>query len=271
MYLANKYPEAAAEMCSPVVPETLVPSNPTSSLLKLATMLKQKKMFPSLWFQQHSIKCNDLYQQLIIDLENEEERVYPDYQQQLEKKWEEYNENEKKLGEMDSIDRQNGEDYCPGESEQFKLPQPPPLGQPHAKFVLFPPGKIIKNSDLESLIQKLTREMHLKQAEKHFLIRGLRRGIGLYLYHLPLAYLQMVQRLAQDGILGIVFSDISLAYGVNMPFRTVVFCQDHPELNSLVAKQMAGRAGRRGMDTQGNLVYYNLPQSKIRDINLLYH
>ena len=224
-------------------------------------------MTPSLWFQQHPTICYNLYNTLVASLEKAEGEKYPDYQEILAKKWEEYREHEKKIKDMDSIDRQNGDDYCPTMSDQFRLPQPPPLGQPHPKFVNFPPGKALKPADLESLVEKLAREMHLKQPERHPLIRGLRRGIGIYLYHLPLAYLQMVQRLAQEGILGVVFSDISLAYGVNMPFRTVVFCGDHPNLDSLVAKQMSGRAGRRGMDTQGNLVYFNLEWSKICALN----
>ena len=185
----------------------------------------------------------------------------------LEKRWEEYRANEKRLENMDTIDRQNGDDYSPDMSDQFRIPQPPPLGHPHPHFVCFPPGKTIKPSSLTTLVEKLARELNLKQPEKHPLIRGLRRGIGLYLYHLPLAYQQMVQQLAQEGVLGCVWSDMSLAYGVNMPFRTVVFCGDNPSLDCLVAKQMAGRAGRRGMDTQGSLVYYNLEWSKICQLN----
>ena len=87
---------------------------------------------------------------------------------------------------MESLERQNGDDYSPSETAQFRLPQPPPLGQPHPKFVCFPKAKSLKPSDLEGLITKLSREMHLKQPERHPFIRGLRRGIGLYLYHLPL-------------------------------------------------------------------------------------
>ena len=41
-----------------------------------------------------------------------------------------------------------------------------------------------------------------------------------------------------------------------MPFRTCVFCGDMGgRLNSTLVQQMSGRAGRRGLDTQGHLVY----------------
>ena len=282
--LSLKYPGEMEQMCfadtddstetstaaEPTETSTAAASTSTStstgedeSSYHLATRLQQRDLLPSLWFQQHSIECDRHYQHLVNLLEKKENEAYPDYQRQLEQRWEEYRANEKKLADMESLERQHGDDYSPSETAQFRLPQPPPLGQPHPKFVCFPKAKSLKPSDLEGLITKLAREMHLKQPERHPFIRGLRRGIGLYLYHLPLAYLQMVQRLAQEGVLGVVFSDISLAYGVNMPFRTVVFCHDHPQLDALVAKQMAGRAGRRGMDTQGNLLYYQIPWKKI--------
>ena len=38
------------------------------------------------------------------------------------------------------------------------------------------------------------------------------------------------------------------------------------ELTPLMAQQMSGRAGRRGLDTQGNLVYVGAPASFIRSL-----
>ena len=81
------------------------------------------------------------------------------------------------------------------------------------------------------------------------------------------AYRREVQRLATKGKLAVVVSDDSLAFGVNMPFRTCVFTgQMNGELTPLMAQQMSGRAGRRGLDTQGNLVYVGAPASFIRSL-----
>ena len=64
-----------------------------------------------------------------------------------------------------------------------------------------------------------------------------------------------------------VVSDDSLAFGVNMPFRTCVFTGEmNGELTPLMAQQMSGRAGRRGLDTQGNLVYVGSRASFIRSL-----
>ena len=87
-------------------------------------------------------------------------------------------------------------------------------------------------------------------------MRGLRRGIGLYINEVSSpSYRREVQRLASKGKLAVVVSDDSLAFGVNMPFRTCVFAGEMGgELTPLMAQQMSGRAGRRGLDTQGMFV-----------------
>ena len=78
-----------------------------------------------------------------------------------------------------------------------------------------------------------------------------------------------MQRLAQEGKLAMVFSDHSLAYGVNMPFRTCAFCGDMGGLlTPLMAQQMSGRTGRRGLDTQGNIVYLGMPMGDIKNLIL---
>ena len=69
----------------------------------------------------------------------------------------------------------------------------------------------------------------------------------------------------QQKLVRLVFATETLAVGVNMPARTVVFSQlDKPNDGELPGHrplrpdefwQMAGRAGRRGMDDVGYVVY----------------
>lgn len=97
-----------------------------------------------------------------------------------------------------------------------------------------------------------------------------RRGIAIYTNEVGFTcYRRQVQILAQKGRIAVVFSDEALAYGVNMPFRSCVFCGDMgPALTPLIAQQMQGRAGRRGMDVQGNIVYLGMEWPTIENLML---
>lgn len=94
------------------------------------------------------------------------------------------------------------------------------------------------------------------------------RGVA---YHhagmLPLLR-EYVELLFQQKLLKVVFATETLGVGINMPARTVVFTglekpngfQGVRLLRTDEFWQMAGRAGRRGMDTTGYVVYHPLMQ-----------
>ena len=48
-----------------------------------------------------------------------------------------------------------------------------------------------------------------------------------------------------------------------MPCQTVVMFGDSEELNAITYRQMSGRAGRRGFDKRGNIVFAAIPQHKV--------
>lgn len=48
-----------------------------------------------------------------------------------------------------------------------------------------------------------------------------------------------------------------------MPTKTVAFVQDSIYLDALQYRQASGRAGRRGFDVQGHIIFVDIPLSKI--------
>jgi hypothetical protein len=91
--------------------------------------------------------------------------------------------------------------------------------------------------------------------------RVLRHGIGIHHAGLLPKYRRLIERLAQQGLLTVICGTDTLGVGVNVPIRTVCFTKlckfDGQETKRLAVrdfKQIAGRAGRKGFDTQGTVV-----------------
>ncbi|KAL4883392.1 DEAD/DEAH box helicase [Aspergillus karnatakaensis] len=95
------------------------------------------------------------------------------------------------------------------------------------------------------------------------LILALRRGIGVHHSGMNRKYRQVCEILFRKGYLRVVIATGTLALGINMPCKTVVFSGDSVFLTALNFRQAAGRAGRRGFDFLGNVVFQCLPHSKV--------
>jgi hypothetical protein len=104
------------------------------------------------------------------------------------------------------------------------------------------------------------KSLNINVNYNNIFIQGLKRGIGIYTSEMPECYNQVVQRLAQNGKLGFVISDETLALGINMPFRStcILGFKDSIDFPRLLYEQMIGRSGRRGKDTQGHIIYANV-------------
>eukprot|EP01034_Spumella_vulgaris_P027120 gene27121-33797_t len=240
-------------------------------LCEMILDLKGKDMLPALPFHLNSFEAIKLYQQLLAGIEYRQKRDHPTYYIQLaaekEARKKEIDAQKKSTGknEKDLEEAQKAGDI--DTSQDFTVDE----YAPHPNYI-FSKGLPLSEGELTILLDEMERFDSFvprdKQAMvdqkgknqsilKHALIRGLRRGIGLFINQISFpSYQRAVQKLASRGKLAVVISDDSLAFGVNMPFRTCIFCGEmFGQLDELMAQQMSGRAGRRGLDTQGNLVY----------------
>ncbi|MGU3501631.1 DEAD/DEAH box helicase [Mycobacterium sp. C31M] len=93
------------------------------------------------------------------------------------------------------------------------------------------------------------------------LSRLVRHGIGVHHAGMLPKYRRLVEQLAQAGLLKVICGTDTLGVGINVPIRTVVFSAlskyDGTRTRLLNARefhQIAGRAGRAGFDTVGNVV-----------------
>ena len=93
------------------------------------------------------------------------------------------------------------------------------------------------------------------------LSRLVRHGIGVHHAGMLPKYRRLVEQLAQAGLLKVICGTDTLGVGINVPIRTVVFTAlakyDGIRTRHLKARefhQIAGRAGRAGYDTAGNVV-----------------
>nr|XP_033814625.1 probable ATP-dependent RNA helicase DDX60 [Geotrypetes seraphini] len=89
------------------------------------------------------------------------------------------------------------------------------------------------------------------------------RGIGYHHASLEPEGRQIVEMLFRMGYMKVVTATGSLALGINMPCKSVVFTEDSIYLNALNYRQMSGRAGRRGQDMTGNVFFYDIPLPKV--------
>ena len=125
---------------------------------------------------------------------------------------------------------------------------------------------LLDSSDVASVRHIIKFHLHRYDLEKspqyHQLVERLEKGIAFHHSGLLPVLREMVEILFARGFVKLLFATETFAVGINMPTKTVVMTsfKKHTEKGLRMLKpdeyiQMAGRAGRRGKDTSGTVVY----------------
>lgn len=264
------------------------------NLTNLCFKLKQDNKNPVIIFHKNTLTTLRLARELAKDLEDLENKKYPKLFEErikLEKKarrQDKHNEKEEKnnndndnfnihkketskkdkkklLGNIKLKKDGYGECSIKVDNMENKI-NVVSLQEPHIDFTLNN-AILFNESVIEDWVQDLKKYFPNTGEYYHYIIKLLWRGVGIYAKGLPDPYLRLVQTLACNKQLAVVFSDISLVFGVSMPFRSVVIMNDNT-LDGMLFLQMIGRAGRRGLDKEGNIIFAGFNWERIKELSL---
>ena len=129
-------------------------------------------------------------------------------------------------------------------------------------------GLRLTNADERSLIREVAfaKTNHIPEEDLailgfHEWLDALEKGIAAHHAGMLPTFKEVVEELFQRGLVKAVFATETLALGINMPARTVVLeklskwnGEAHVTITPGEFTQLTGRAGRRGIDIEGNAV-----------------
>jgi superfamily II RNA helicase len=123
----------------------------------------------------------------------------------------------------------------------------------------------IISHECEKIIRNLPNyEEYLQLPEYITMVKLLEKGIAIHHAGIIPVLREMVELLFAKGYVKVLFATETFAVGINMPTKTVVFTDIKKYSNSGLRTlysheytQMAGRAGRRGIDTIGHVIHLN--------------
>lgn len=134
---------------------------------------------------------------------------------------------------------------------------------------------LLNRKDSINTVNILDKKMgiHLKSYEslpRYRQIKNLiQKGVCFHHAGLPVIMKEVIEKMFKEGHIKVLFATETVAIGVNMPIRTLVLTSVEKStgtsiqsLNAAEFKQVCGRAGRRGLDSKGLIVFlpfYDLP------------
>jgi superfamily II RNA helicase len=123
---------------------------------------------------------------------------------------------------------------------------------------------IIRN-ECEQILRKLPNyQEYLELPEYNSMVSLLEKGIAIHHAGVMPILREMVELLYSKGYIKLLFATETFAIGLNMPTKSVIFT-DCNKYDGTISRtfysheytQMAGRAGRRGIDKVGHVIHLN--------------
>ena len=127
----------------------------------------------------------------------------------------------------------------------------------HSEFIFTNSNEPMSADTIREVRREIKNTLGIKIPYESPLFQMLKRGIGLYIENAPDEYNWILQNLLSKKEIGIVISDKTLCLGIDLPVRTSCFLGIKDTIFSKDEYlQMSGRAGRRGLDNKGNIIFY---------------
>ena len=237
-------------------------------LFKLIKELKTKDLLPGIIFQNNIVDCYEIHSRIVDILEEKQDEEYPNFYEEKKQKAKEFYKIQSKIDKMQEssskikASSKQDRDSAHKAQEQKREEQKEQISNMtelqygidlniHAPHPDYSCG-ITQISD--DSMREVRWTMHLKTAAYDTtFMKGIQRGIGIYTSDMPSINQHVMRGLIQNKNVGLLIADNSLAYGVNLPIRTVIVLDDG-NVSSQTILQQIGRAGRRGLDTQGTVL-----------------
>jgi superfamily II RNA helicase len=242
----------------------------TSQVFPLLEELQKNDQLPVIFFSFDRALCEEFADELIYYLKEKEEQLgvkgkRDEKFEQKKAKAEKRNRDKedvdvlmRKTGSAGHNDSSHRKRKTTAEASCFLVDNPPP---DNCSFA----GKgVLDAADAQLIVERLTRwGEKISYSDERFQ-EGLRRGISYHHAGMSGKQRGVVEMLFRKKFVRVVFATGTLALGIHMPCKTVVFAKDSVFLNTLQYHQISGRAGRRGYDLIGHVIFFGIPQAKIQ-------
>ncbi|MCJ1332960.1 hypothetical protein MMC10_009654 [Thelotrema lepadinum] len=261
---------------SKVEAESIDEEDMFQTTMPMLCSLQSQNALPAILFNYDRSMCDALCKHIFERLERSEVLYKATSSSWLRKieTWKSYikasERNERKSGSQTKADKRKGnDDDDPRGSKSERMREDSELASQNqwASFDPQAPLDQFSFADYKKVeqaeLQEFSRKLENRGVDTS-LIQALLRGIAVHHAGCNRLYRHIVEMLFRRGFIRVVFATGTLALGINMPCVTTVFCGDSVFLTALEYRQAGGRAGRRGFDLLGNVIFHHIDDHKIR-------